>query len=223
MSAMLSCTCKADGRQSTQTREANNFNGIEVGQGIRTNVSIGDEERVEVVAPDDVIDLLTTEVSKGKLDIKWKKGSSIKSTRHAVVNVTAKSLNSIVANSGASVDCADTIVSSSFYLSSTSGAKVKVVVRAENFDGKCSSGAKIEVGGSAQNVGLNASSGARFEADSLVASNGEAHSSSGALVNINATNTLKAEASSGGRIRYIGSPSMSDVSSSSGGSISRMK
>ena len=68
MSAMLSCTCKADGRQSTQTREANNFNGIEVGQGIRTNVSIGDEERVEVVAPDDVIDLLTTEVSKGKND-----------------------------------------------------------------------------------------------------------------------------------------------------------
>ena len=82
--------------------------------------------------------------------------------------------------------------------------------------------ASVMLAGKAQNVDFDASSGASISGDKLTAANGKAEASSGASVSVSANVNLEAEASSGGRVRYSGNPTMVNVSSSSGGSISRL-
>jgi hypothetical protein len=64
-----------------------------------------------------------------------------------------------------------------------------------------------------------ASSGSSIDADQLKAQRVKADVSSGATIKCNVEEELIAEASSGGSVKYSGSPKMVDVDKSSGGSV----
>ena len=96
------------------------------------------------------------------------------------------------------------------------------LAKANKVTAESSSGSSVMLAGKAQNVDFDASSGASISGDKLTAANGKAEASSGASVSVSANVNLEAEASSGGRVRYSGNPTMVNVSSSSGGSISRL-
>lgn len=220
LAAML-MSCNLLAGPETQNREVAKFSGIDAREGIKVNIVQGTAESVKVTAHPDYINDLVTEVEGGTLVIRWARKVNFKS-RNATVDVVATDLNRIVASSGASVKT-DAIKADKMALASSSGAKLEISsISASKIDLNSSSGASIVVEGTAQRADLDASSGARIKGPNLTVGEASASASSGASVSVTVTDKFSADASSGGSIRYGGKPQISDVRSSSGGSISKL-
>jgi len=95
-----------------------------------------------------------------------------------------------------------------------------VELNAKFVDADVSSGSSIILKGSTDQIKADASSGSSFNGRALTAEEAELDVSSGASMRVDVSKFLKASASSGGSIRYTGSPDQISESSSSGGSVS---
>ncbi len=83
-----------------------------------------------------------------------------------------------------------------------------------------SSGSSVTIDGTTTNAVYDSSSGARIDAKFLIASIADADVSSGGNISLHATKKLKADASSGGSIKYKGNPASKNIDSGMSGSIS---
>lgn len=220
LAIIMACSASTIGEQTTQTRAAAGYTGINAGQGIKVNIAMGDSEKVEVTAPDDIIGKLVTEVKSGTLFIHWERKTNIKSTRLAEVNVTVKELQRIIASSGTTIN-ADSIQSHDFMVEASSGSQVNMTINAQSVKANSSSGSSIGISGKCQRTEFSASSGSSIKAKELESADGVATSSSGSSICINAAVTLQAKSSSGASIRYVGSPTITEITASSGGTIKR--
>lgn len=213
-------TINSNAENITSVRRVGVYTGIDAGQGIHVNVVSGCADSLTVTAPADIIDKIITEVKGDMLMIHWDKKANIKSPRRIEVTVPMCAVNQIKASSGATVNT-DTIKGNELIFRSSSGAQINTMVEALSVNAKSSSGASLKIIGKTGNADYEASSGAHIAADKLQAADVNADASSGAGIRVDAGSAIKAKASSGGHIKYSGNPTMVNISSSSGGSISK--
>lgn len=166
-------------------------------------------------------DGLTIEIRGSELVVKtesnykfWKKDRT-----KAEVTVYYNHLSGIDCSAGSRVIADETIAAERFEVESSSGSSCTVPVEAGDLKADVSSGGKITLSGKSQSAAFDASSGGNIEADELITSVSDAEVSSGASIDLFVTKELKANASSGGSIRYRGSPTRTDLNSSVAGSI----
>lgn len=218
-SAFLAFACTSSSAQTTESRNVNGFSSIDVSEGITVTLTMGDKESVEVTAPEDYIDKVTTEVNGSELDIFIEGNNSGNKGRNVTVVVVAKTINKIESSSGSSVKTTNIINTDELKINVSSGANVNVECEADKVSVSTSSGAGATVRGGAINLSTDASSGSHITAANLKAHNVVADVSSGANIKVHAEKQLNADASSGGSVAYTGSPEMIDVEKSSGGSV----
>lgn len=230
---------KGNGNVTTEMRSLSFFDELSASSGIDVIYNKG-EQSVKVIADENLIDLIITEVKGGKLIIKRKNNTNIKWSKKMEVHVTAQNLHDISISSGADFVAKDELNSKNFTLTTSSGADAKltvdadvvsittssggdadVVVTANEANITASSGADISVKGSANEATLNTSSGADIDGFSFVVKNCKASASSAGDISVTVSNSLVASASSGGDVTYKGNPSSVDQSSSSGGDVSK--
>ena len=72
----LNSTAIAGEREKTETRNVKKFDAIEVSAGIDLFLSMGNRESIKVVADDDIIDNVKTEVRGGTLHVYMKNNNS---------------------------------------------------------------------------------------------------------------------------------------------------
>jgi hypothetical protein len=101
----------AGNNEKSENRKAKNFSAIKVSAGIDLYLTMGETESVKIVADDDIIDNIVTEVKDGTLRIYMKKGNWFNwggnKTRKAYVSV--KELNRLDASSGSDVISENTL------------------------------------------------------------------------------------------------------------------
>lgn len=216
---MVSCCSFASNTVETQTRNVQNFNAIDVAQGINVNVDFGKTESAIVEASSEHIDDVVTEVKSGTLHIYLKNKVKTKRVNYTV-NVTAMQIDAINATSGAQVN-SKCIRNSNVKLNASSGATINAEMKAGKASLKTTSGSTIRVNGSADVADVVLNSGSTIDASSLCTKNMDINVSSGASAYINVKDSLEAEASSGASIRYFGSPHYRVINKSSGGSVSQ--
>ncbi len=123
----------------------------------------------------------------------------------------------IECSSAARVDLDMDVQRLSLELSSAAGFSGNVAVR--NLEVNMTSAAWCEMEGSADNLDVETGSAANFRGYGLVSRRVDGDASSGSTIEISVTEELEAEASSGGAIRYKGSPGIMRRGQSSGGSV----
>ena len=215
----LFVSLSASAQQKTEVRDVKGFSGIDVSEGIRVELTYGDKEFVEVTTDEDVMERVVTELDGNDLRIhmsgnNWN-GWNIK----VLVKVTAVKIERLEASSGSSIITQNLLESKNLEMSSSSGASLKVAFKAPMASCKTSSGASADLKGETKSFSAKSSSGSNIDAGSLEADKVDADVSSGARIDVTAYLELKAEASSGGTIKYSGSPKMKDIEKSSGGSV----
>jgi len=101
----------AGNSDESEVRKVKDFNAIKVSSGIDLYLKMGESESVKIVADDEIIDNIITEVKDGTLHIYMKKGNWFNwggnKTRKAYVKV--KELNAINASSGSDVKSENTL------------------------------------------------------------------------------------------------------------------
>ena len=194
------------------------FTKIKVSTGLDLYISQGSTNQITVEADENLQDIILTEVNDGILIIYSKK--NIWKAKARKVYVTIKNLEAIIATSGSDVYTNEALEVNNLNISATSGADIHVSVDADTIETKATSGSNIEVSGASNNHISKATSGASIDAYQLRSKNVTVKVTSGANINVYASESIDAKATSGGDIDFKGSPKKVNKKTSSGGSVS---
>lgn len=200
-------------------KTSNKFLGIKVSTGIDLYVTQGSKNKVTVEADENLHDIIITEVEDGVLKVYSEK--SIWKAKARKVHVIIKDLSLLKATSGSDVYGKGTIKTDEISISATSGADIRITVDATSVETSSTSGSDISIAGTTINHASSATSGASIDAYELESQNVLVKATSGADINIYASEKLDAKASSGGDIDFKGNPKSVNKKESSGGDISK--
>mgnify|MGYP000197484410 CR=1 FL=1 len=195
-----------------------NFTKIAVSTGLDLYISQGSKNEITVEADENLHDIIITEVNDGVLKIYAEK--NIWKAKARKVFVTVKTLDGVTATSGADVYSKETLHVDTIKLKTTSGADIRISLNANTVETSATSGSDIEVSGTSNNHISSATSGASIDAFNLKSKNVTVKVSSGADINVYASESITAKASSGGDIDFKGNPKKINKKSSSGGDVS---
>lgn len=213
-------------KERSEDRNVRNFDAVKVSAGIDLYISMGDNESVRVVADDDVIDDVKTEVRGGTLHVYMKSNNSWfnifnwGNTASRKVYVTAREMKSIEASSGSDVKSENTLRGDMLKVSASSGSDVNLDVVYKEISLSSSSGSDARLSGKAKYFRASSSSGSDINARDLETQICRVNVGSGADATVTASEELEANASSGGDVRYYGNPERIDIDESSGGDVS---
>ncbi len=211
----------AGNSDENEIRKVKYFNAIKVSAGIDLYITMGETEEVKIVADDDIIDKLITEVKDGTLRIYMKDNNwfnwSVRGSRKAYV--TVKELVAISASSGSDVRSENTLKGESLKVKASSGSDVEIDIFYKSFSLDTSSGSDAKVSGKVKTFKAEASSGSDIKAQNLESTICKLRASSGSDITVKVSGELYAKASSGADIRYYGNPEIRDIDESSGGDV----
>ncbi|WP_321348232.1 head GIN domain-containing protein [uncultured Draconibacterium sp.] len=216
-SCLFQSTVKGNGNVTTEERNLEDFNELNVSRGMNVYVAMGNDYKVLVEADENLHNSIVTELQGDELRIK-----AIDIIRNATslkVYVTLPRLVAAKSSSGSNVFSENTLNVNDIVLSASSGANLRFSLEANDVTAKASSGSNIFLDGNAASINAKASSGSNIKAGDLKAKAANAHVSSGANIWLNTENELEADASSGGNVFYIGNPSTTNINKSSGGNV----
>jgi hypothetical protein len=205
--------------QESQVRSVGSFTGVKVGEAIDVYLKKGDKESVRVEVSGTSASNVLTEVSGSYLKIHMKEGSY--RNRNVKVYVTYVSIEKIRASSAANVFSEGTIRSNSMEISASSAATIEISIDAGFATIDASSAGDVVLEGKAKTLEIDVSSAGDVDAYSLESESVRANASSAGSAKISVSKELNAQASSGGSIRYRGSPAKTNTNSSSGGSVKK--
>lgn len=209
--------------EKSETRNVSDFNAIKVSAGIDLYLKMGDTEEVTVVADDDIIEKIITEVKDGTLKIYMKQNNGWNNwnRKSRKVYVRVKELNQLHASSGSDVKSDNTLTGETLDVKTSSGSDVNIDIHYKNFSVDASSGSDARISGKTKNLEAEASSGSDIKAQDLESVNCKVRVSSGSDATVTVTEDLYAKASSGGDVRYYGNPQIKDINESSGGDVTQ--
>ncbi len=211
---------------NAQARAVSSFHAIKVSNGIHLFLVQGNEEAVAVSAADkEYRDRIRTEVENGVLKIyydndNWKFWESDEK-KNLKAYVSCKILDRLKASSGARVEVDGSIRSANLAMDFSSGSNFKGNVNVKELKVEQNSGAETFFGGVAAILRIQASSGSSMRGYDLETDQCDANTSSGASVHVTVKKELNASASSGSEIYYKGTGVVRDLSTSSGGEVSK--
>jgi hypothetical protein len=210
---------------NAQVRSVGDFHALKVATGIRLYLTQGNEKVVVVSATDPAYrDRIRTEVANGVLNIyydnetwNWRDDKR----KELKVYVSCIRLDGLHASSGAQVEVDGTLKSANLAMDFSSGSTFMGKVEAEDLRVDEGSGARSTISGKASRLKAEASSGSALHGYDLQVEKCDVHVSSGGRVDISVEKEMSASAHSGGHVSYQGEGVITEVHTSSGGSISR--
>ena len=211
---------------NAQVRNVKNFHGVRVSNGIHLYLTQSNEEAVAVSASDpEYRDRIKTEVDNGILKIyvdksDWKIWDDF-SKKKLKAYVSCKTIDELRASSGSRVDVDGSIKSGDLDMDFSSGADFTGNVEVTKLKIQSNSGAEANITGTASDCKVEASSGSTLDGFGLQTDICDANTSSGANLRITVNKELNASASSGGQIHYKGNGVIREISTGSGGGVSK--
>ena len=205
-----------------QSKSLPAFSSISTSGSVKVELIKGDESKADYTILKGKEEDLLIEVKNNHLTVKIKSkisGMWNRSQTKANITVYYQTLNSIDCSAGSSLTANNEINSRSIGIDASSGASCKVKVNSEDLSVNTSSGSTVTLNGISKTATYDSSSGARIDAGYLISDNADADVSSGASISLHATKSLKADASSGGSIKYRGNPENKNIDSGMSGSI----
>jgi hypothetical protein len=219
LAAMGGCVI-TDGPTETRAYANTGFDRISAGGGIDVVLSQG-AFAVSAEAPEGRLDMIEIEQNGSELKLGRKsEWNWFGRTGRYVVNVTAPAVTAINASGGADVDVRG-LQGASLSLDASGGADIDLSnLQVTTLSISTSGGGDIDLSGTCQTARINASGGGDVDGERLACADVTAEASGGGDIDVQATAAASGNASSGGDIRFIGSPSKIIEQESSGGDVS---
>jgi hypothetical protein len=189
---------RGSGTMATEARDVSGFSVIDLSGSATVLVSVTGTESLTVDAEDNILPLLTIEVTDGTLVLGAKQ--RISPTRDIVYTVTVINLEAVTVSGSGSITAVDVV--------------------ANGFEVDISGSGTVTLEGVSEHLDASISGSGAFNGEGLVSTTAtvSVSGSGGALVNV--TDDLDADVTGSGTVTYIGDPTVS-TSISGSGEISR--
>lgn len=182
------------GTMITESRDVSGFSEIALQGSGDVVVTVDGTEALTIEAEDNIMPLLTSEVSNGRLELGAE--SAFSPTQGITYTISAQSLVGVTV--------------------SGSGDVVAKAIDESSFTVKISGSGTVEPAGAAGDLTVTVSGSGNYEGPELVAAIGEVKVSGSGNALVNVTDRLEVTISGSGHVEYIGDPDLSSSVSGSG-------
>lgn len=210
-------TVFGNGNVVTENRKTDSFERLKVSTGIDVFITQGDTESVRVIADDNLLEYIKTEIYDNTLIITAK--ANIRKAKSKEVHLTYKKLKEIDISSAGDVEGTNLMKADELYLNLSSAGDLTLEVEATRINLDISSAGDAKLSGKVDELDADLSSAGGLNAFELLARKARVSSSSAGNARISATESVDLSASSAGDIYYKGDPKTVNINKSSAGSI----
>jgi hypothetical protein len=213
---------KGDGSTVTETRAIGEFTGIQAGGAFTIIITQGDSYGLTVEADKDLIQYIETKVVGSTLKINMK--NTFNHWPHdggkMIINVTCKTLKNLDFSGAVDVKTTNQLNVPELGIDVSGAVEADLNMAVQKVDMVLSGACELTLKGTATTMSLDASGASEVDAFGLVCTDVTVFGSGAIEAKVNATGSLKANASGACDIRYKGTPRV-DVSTSGASSIKR--
>jgi hypothetical protein len=220
-----------------EQRLVSDFTQVEVANQGNLFIEIGETEQLRIEAEDNLLEYIETEVRNGKLTFRTANGVNLRTQEPINYYLTAKELDSIAISSSGDVEAPDLAADQFSIVVQSSGNLTTGEITSERIDIRIGSSGDVDIEGlnseflevrisSSGNLTIHTgsvieqeigiSSSGDYEAKDLSSSVADVDLSSSGSVTIRVSESLRAELTSSGDVRYLGNPTVNSRTSSSG-------
>jgi hypothetical protein len=207
-----------DGPVRTETRNTGTFTGIETRLSGEVYYKHDNVTKVEVTAQQNVLDVIETYVSNGKLIVKYKNGVRIRSNEGVVVTISSPNAQSFEVNGSGNITTQNAFNPTSLWLEIKGSGNINVHnVTTNTLTAHISGSGNINVdAGTTDHEEVRISGSGGVDLADVVAKNASTRTSGSGSIKLNVTDRLEASISGSGSVYYRGNPLISSSISGSG-------
>lgn len=219
--ASISCSKKnitGEGPLVTQSRNASGFNEIDLQMYGNVYYKNDPESKLEIVAQQNVLDILETYVSGTKLVIKFKSGYDYHSSEEIRIYVSAPQVHNFVSSTSGNIYSLNRIDATSIFLRNEGSGNISLVnAHANSIEAFAKGSGDITVNsGNVYSEKLRTLGSGKIDLTGVSAKTVNAHASGSGYIKLKVSDHLDAKIEGSGSIYYFGFPSLSTHVSGSG-------
>ncbi len=200
---------KGNGEIANEMRSVSNFTSIEVSSALKVIFTQSDEYKVEVVADDNLIGYITTEVNGNELHVKVKNEKCFKKITKAEIHVSAPSISTIEISGASSFETTNQLNADNIQLKLSGASQLNFTIQTHNLNADISGASSVEVSGVANSIILKESGASEFRSTNLLTKTAVVDFSGASSGSINVQNNLNATLSGASSLNYYGNPTVS--------------
>ena len=218
---LIFSSCKkvvGDGPVRTETRTTGDFSGIDLRVSGSVYYKPDAAYKVEVSAQQNILDVIETYVSNGKLVIKFKNDVRVRSHENIVVNISGPQMNSLRVSGSGNLTTAGIINTNNMDMDISGSGNIDVQNLSASFlDANIRGSGNISVGsGTITEEKLKISGSGDMDLRNVVSTKATTTTSGSGDMWVNVSQSLNVTISGSGSVRYIGNPLINTSISGSG-------
>lgn len=202
-----------------QKRSVADFSKLETNGGFEIELRQGNENNLEIEAPERYIDDLITEVRGNTLVIEMRENVDVNNFKHFKIWLTFKTLNTLIANGAADIQAKSSLELATLSIEINGAANVELPVESQYLESVINGAGNLEFEGNATEAKFRLSGAGNVEALDLEVKKMDISLSGAGSAKVFVTGHLDASISGMGSIRYKGNPTVNKTDGSLFGSI----
>lgn len=214
---------KGSGNVQSEERNITSFNEIEVSRGIRVFLAQGDYKALVVKADDNLLPYLKTVREGNTLKIRLSEDIEVKNYTEMSVYVTAPQMEELEATTAASIEGVTPWKADKIELKATTSANIRLDLTAISIEADLSTAANITLKGSTDRLKADLTTSAVLKADGLTARFADLKASTGSSIDVQVKEQIEYHLSTGASLSFEGDPSITNSTTSTGGSVKHRK
>ena len=205
------------GKVVSETRSVSSFTHVLVSGSGQAEITIGDSDSLVIEAEDNILPLIESSVSNGRLSLGLKSNTSISTMRGIRYIITVKSLTGVEVSGSADITVTNTAHADTFNAATSGSGAIQLAdVQAGTLNAHTSGSGNITAAGKVATATITTSGSGDFNGANLQCASATATTSGSGNVTLWTTDSLTARTSGSGSVRYYGQPSVSRSESGSG-------
>lgn len=210
---------KGDGNVKTETRNTQDYDGVSVGGFFDVILVKGTEGKIKIEGESNLLEYIETEVKKGSLKIRVKKGYNLKTTRRLTVTVPVKDINRVSIGGSGNVTSDMLLKADNFKVSVAGSGNVSLKIDANSISSSVAGSGDVELSGEADSMKCSIAGSGDIKAYELKVNSLKASIAGSGSIRISVEDEIKATVAGSGSIYYKGNPSKKDIKSAGSGRI----
>ena len=196
-----------------EQRTVLNFSQLVVSDGIEVVVNFTGTEKIDIQAPDNVIQYIETVAEKGVLNVRFRKGLKLKGNATIKVTVSLKSLTKITAVNKSKITFVNTVSSDKLDIV-LNDAALTGHIATQKASITLAKGAKADLSGTCKDLKMNLSGASTLGGTSLVAEVVEAKLSGQCTARLTINQSVDFNGAKGSSLYYLGNPKIKGIKAS---------
>lgn len=212
---------KGNGKLITENRNLSDYDKISVAGSFEVKLVKGKEDAISIIADENLMKYIETEVENGHLKIQQKKGYQLKSTKTIEITVSFEMIDAISLAGSGNVRSEDTLNATNLNLNLAGSGEINLPVSTKNLASHIAGSGNIKLSGNADVFRCEIAGSGNLEGDDLKATASHINIAGSGNVKVLAVSEIHAKIVGSGDVIYTGNPAIEKLKSIGSGTIKK--